>query len=106
MVIISVYYIPGETHTMALAKDSFFQEPLTEDQERTVNEVETMIDHELTQRYIGAEVCVRVQQLDEISEDQCHDRCKFEILRRYQAAGWNFYWYEDSRDGDLHAVLK
>ncbi len=87
---------------MALAKDSFFQEPLTEKQEGAVNEVEAMIDRELTQSYCGEEVAVRVWQWEQTE----NLRCKFEILRRYIAAGWQFRWYSDGKDVDLWAVLK
>ncbi len=87
---------------MALAKDCFFQEELTEQQQQAVKEVEQMIDDHLAKTYKGEQVEVRVRQWELSKEDQ---RCKVEILRRYTAAGWRFSWYEDSRDGDLHAIL-
>jgi len=87
---------------MAISKDEFFTEPLTPEQEGLVHNVESLIDETLRKTYIGSEVSVRVRALEGL-EDK---RAKIEIARRYQAKNWKFRWYEDARDGDVHAVLR
>lgn len=86
---------------MALMKDSFFQEPLTQEQERIVKVVEEKIDVALKQHYDGCGIELRVHELEATSDY----RCRIEVVRRYEKAGWSLSWREDSMTGELRASV-